>query len=494
MPTLTIRADANRQIGTGHIMRTLALAQAARDLGGRVAFLVSEVPNTLESRILANVDSFERMDVEAGSSKDLHETVARAREFGSSWVVLDSYRFGFEFQSVLKDADMNVLFLDDYGHGRPYTADFVLNQNIGACKETYLDRSAHTELLLGPRYALLRKEFWAWRTWERDLERSRSHLLVTLGGSDPDNVTMRLVEALRGPRFSHLSVTIVVGAGHPWRAKLTEVAEKDGHVVLWNVDDMDQRMVDTDLAIGAAGSTAYELCFLALPALLVILTENQRLNGEKLQQAGAARCIGWHSDVDDVALADALAEFVEDTDANISMSIAGRRLVDGRGAHRVARRLNARLLSLRPVNREDRECLFEWANDPITRSNSFSHNPISWADHLQWFEDKLSDSNTAFFVGLDADAVPIGQVRFDRQGNSATISVSVAPNERGRGYGARLIHLGALHMEQRGITTIWAKIKPQNQQSISTFKLAGFKWHHREQGKASACEVYGREK
>ena len=110
--------------------------------------------------------------------------------------MVDGYQFNADYQRALKAAGFRVLFLDDYGHATHYSADLVLNQNAYANEKMYAARESYTRLLLGTDYCLLRREFSSWRGWKREIAPIGTKILVTMGGSDPENFTTDVVEAL----------------------------------------------------------------------------------------------------------------------------------------------------------------------------------------------------------------------------------------------------------------------------------------------------------
>jgi spore coat polysaccharide biosynthesis predicted glycosyltransferase SpsG len=105
----------------------------------------------------------------AGTRDDPSQTIALASERKSYWIVVDGYQFTEDYQRALKAAGCKVLFLDDYGHSQHYSGDLVLNQNVCASADSYRNKEPQTRLLLGPKYCLLRREFAAWRRWERNV-------------------------------------------------------------------------------------------------------------------------------------------------------------------------------------------------------------------------------------------------------------------------------------------------------------------------------------
>lgn len=471
---LLIRADATAEIGTGHVMRCLALAQAWQDTGASAAFLCARLPEALEPRLKAEALELRRLDLEPGSKEDAFATASIALETGAGWVVTDGYEFGAEYQKALKDSGLRVLFIDDYGHADSYCADLVLNQNIYAEEAIYARREPTTQLLLGPRYALLRREFLRWRDWERTTPDVARKVLVTMGGSDPANVTGRVLSALSTLRVEGLEVEVVVGAANPNMSALQDLVSRFPVPVRLEtgVTDMPELMAWADLAVSAAGSTSWELLFMGLPALVVPLADNQEPVARALVAQRAVMSFP-RSGLD--PLGPAAEKLCRDPARRGVMSSRGKGLVDGRGANRILTCMKDSVISLRPATAEDCERVWHWANDAQTRANSFEADPIPWEKHKVWFQRKLGDECSRLFIALDGDGDPIGQVRFEMAGEAAVISVSVDPARRGKGLGPGIIKTGAVAVLAEGrVKIIHAYIKPGNDASVCAFRKAGF--------------------
>jgi UDP-2,4-diacetamido-2,4,6-trideoxy-beta-L-altropyranose hydrolase len=456
---LLIRADASLAIGTGHVMRCLALAQAWRDAGEDAIFAMAEATLAVEDRLRGEGFEVARTAVGVGSADDAEETSRLAREHGASWAVVDGYRFGAEFQARLKNSSLKVLFIDDYGHARHYSADLVLNQNAHAREAFYPSRDASTRLLLGPRFAMLRHEFTSWRGWKREIPAVARRVLVTMGGSDPDNVTELVVNAIL--KAGGFEATIVAGGSNPHLARLREFAGQSDSTVrlVENASNMPELIARADVAVAGAGTTSWEMCFLGLPALLIVLADNQEGVAEELGKNGVMVNLGRAHDLTPITIATQLQRLADSPVIRREMSERGRALVDGRGAERVVSAMKGEALSIRPVEERDCKLLWEWANDPVVRASAFSSEPIPWNEHVAWFRAKLNDRNCVMFVALNASAVPVGQIRFDKRGVSDSginIDIDGAAHERG----ARQFH---------------ALVKTENVASGKAFEKAGFK-------------------
>jgi UDP-2,4-diacetamido-2,4,6-trideoxy-beta-L-altropyranose hydrolase len=334
--TLLIRADASVAIGTGHVMRCLALAQAWQDAGGRVTFVMAESTPAVEERLRCEGAGLVRIDGVPGSDFDGEQLIALARTQGPSWVVVDGYEFGAGYQRSLKNERFKVVLIDDNGRTGTYAADVVLNQNIHAQECLYKDRETYTRLLLGTKYALLRREFVS-ACQPREISSIARKLLVSMGGSDPDNVTRRVMEAIEKVEVADLQVVVVAGGSNPHLASIAESVAKCSHHcrILNNVTNMQTLISWADLAISAAGSVCWEYCALGLPAALVAVAENQIPNAEALHAAEAARLVAGGSRFPIGEMAQLITRLANSVSERQALSRTARTLVDGGGAGRV---------------------------------------------------------------------------------------------------------------------------------------------------------------
>ena len=477
MGTLCVRADSGVAMGTGHVMRCLALAQAWQDKGGDALFAMAHRQPSVEARLQAEGVGVITVEAEAGSLKDAAATAGVARKHGADWMVVDGYQFDATYQEELKRAGLKVLFVDDSGHAGDYAADIVLNQNAHATAELYASRRAHTRLLLGPCYALLRREFRGQRGVPREIPPLARKVLVTMGGSDPENLTLRAIEALGLIAFDEREAVVVVGGSNPHSGSLRAAAAKLGKGIrlLSDVSNMSEWMKWADVAISAAGSTCWEMCFLGLPAVLVDFAPNQTPVAEELNRLGAAVHFGHAASVVPKAMAEAVETLMRSAERRSAMSQTAVELVDGNGAGRVVALLENDF-SLRRVEVQDCRLLWDWANDQEVRKASFSSAPIQWDEHVQWFSRKLSDEQCRMFIACDRGE-PVGQIRVDRTAAcEAEIDISVAPEVRGQGYATRLIDKAAAEaFREMSLSRLHAFIRPANRASARAFERANFR-------------------
>jgi len=474
--TLIVRADASIAMGTGHVMRCLALAQGWQDAGGNVVFAMAQSTPAVDARLRSEGMEVVRLKDLPNALEDAREIAALAYARDAACVVVDGYQFDSEYQRNLKNAGLKLLFVDDLGQCKHYFADLVLNQNVHATENMYHHREAYTRLLLGPRYAMLRRDFRPWRRWHREITPNSHRVVVTMGGSDPDNMTAIVLAALRAVKVDGLDVIAVLGGSNPHADSLERFANQTSRIrFLKDAVNMPDVMAWADIAVSAAGSTCAEMCFLGLPAILIDLAENQTPVAQALGQKQIAIHLGSSKEVTAAEIAGKVQSLLLSAEQRIYLSQRSRELVDGEGAGRVIAAIHGGDLRLRRVQQKDCWQLWDWANDPDVRPVSFVTEPISWERHREWFNSKLRDPNAVLYLAVDCEDIPAGQVRFQIDNTRAAVSISLAPPFRGKGYGKVVLAMAAEDLfRTTGVKTIDAYVKPNNLPSRQLFTRAGY--------------------
>ena len=481
---LIIRADADTRIGTGHVMRCIGLAQAWQDQGGNVTFLSHCESEALRQRILDEGFNLIPINKSHPHPDDLSSTLKSLSAMSyqllatSLWLVLDGYHFTPEYQKAIRDAGIHLLVIDDMNHLPHYHADILLNQNIHA-PDLYYQCDEDTILLLGTRYVLLRREFLKYRDFKRQIPDRAKQMLVTMGGADPDNVTLKVIEALNTLNTPGIEVKIVVGPSNPHLPKLRDAVRHAPCAMhcVENATHMPELMAWSDMAVTAAGSACWELAFMGLPVLIVVLAENQLPVAEKVDAKGVGINMGWNKTVKIDQIVLTLETAMNNKEMRAEMSLRGQNLIDSAGGKRVIKSIMFGELTLRSMQEEDCALIWKWANDPHVRAVSFSTQPILWEDHVRWFKLKLNDPQCFFFIAVEKNGVPVGQARCDKKKDETVISVSVQHRFRGKNYGSMIIKLASqeiFYISDNQV--IHAYIKQGNEASKVAFIKAGFSY------------------
>jgi UDP-2,4-diacetamido-2,4,6-trideoxy-beta-L-altropyranose hydrolase len=341
-----VRADASTAIGSGHVVRCASLGHALAEAGHEVQFVCRELAGDLNTWLEAEGFSVNRIAGNSGLAiGEIGDAEATSRAIQGrhyDWLIVDHYDLGVTWEQAMAGAADRILVIDDLG--RRHDCQFLLDQNYGnPAHALYPGRvPPQCELLLGAQCALLRPEFSALRAESlRRYRKDVSRVLVFMGGSDPSNETNKVLNGIDQINRPNMTVDVVIGSGNPHRQAIVNACARLGRATLHvQTDQMAQLMAAADCAIGAPGSTTWERCTLGLPALVTILADNQAAIGEALHAAGAHRLLGRHGDVTAEHYAQVLCDL--DAAALAHMSKAAAQICDGRGADRVAARLNAR--------------------------------------------------------------------------------------------------------------------------------------------------------
>jgi len=352
---IAFRTDASLQIGTGHVMRCLTLADALRERGAQNTFVcrphVGHLLDLIQQRghqdkVLAPADdAYAASDEQChaqwlgtGWASDAEQTQQALGNQVVDWLVVDHYALDARWERALAPHYRKLMVIDDLAD-RPHACDLLLDQTFGRDAADYRPLvPADCHLLCGSQYALLRPEFASLRSYslQRRARPALRELLITMGGVDKDNATGQVLQALRTcPLPADCRITVVMGATAPW---LDDVRKQAQYMpwptrVLVGVSDMAQLMADSDLAIGAAGATSWERCCLGLPSIVLIVAENQRLILSQLNMVKAAAAINLTNEKLEFALSRLIEKFGEPKNLAKMTKIAAT-VADGMGAKR----------------------------------------------------------------------------------------------------------------------------------------------------------------
>jgi UDP-2,4-diacetamido-2,4,6-trideoxy-beta-L-altropyranose hydrolase len=475
-PLALFRCDASPIIGAGHVIRCSALADELLDAGWRVCFAadqqtISTVPEWAER-------GFEIVPIERGPS----EPAALASRFpeGVDLLIVDHYGHDAAFEKSCRQFARCILALDD-GTKRQHDCDFLLDS---AATESSLYATlvpADAWVLVGPAFALLRRDFALHRgaALARRGGRSASKLLLSFGATDPVNVTSAVLDVL--DRVDHgMSVTVVLSSQAPHLDSMRRHLAEGTQLRL--DADMAELMTDADLAIGAAGGTALERAALGLPSIVVPLAENQLGMCRMLVDAGAACDAGEPDAAFGVRLEPLLASLLNDADARQRMSAAASALVDGKGAKRVLMAIIGRVLlndgsyvSLRLAEPSDEDPLLSLQREADVRRYSRNPSAPTADDHARWMRRTLEDPEIILAI-VERNGTHAGMARLDRLGTrnaamSYEVSIALLPHLHGRGIGTAVL---SLLRRLRPTALLEAEILPENIASKALFNGAGF--------------------
>lgn len=490
---VVFRVDASMRIGIGHVMRCRTLGHALRLRGAQVQFVCRDHPGNLIGKL--EDDGFEvarlpcptedaaheedyAVWLGVSQQQDALETLEALDDEGVDWLVVDHYGLDASWERLLRPRVDNLVVIDDLAN-RKHVCDLLLDQNYAQRTQHRYQGyvTDHCRALLGPRYALLRPEFRILREKVASLSGPIKRMFVFMGGSDPANATGMVLEALSDKRFRHIALDVVVGPNHPDPVALERLARARTGSRLYGLQQrLAELLIKADCSIGAGGTTTWERFCLGVPTLALSVAENQRRACLELHAEGYLHYAGHATEVTLAEFRDQASLFLSDHARLRRLRERGMKLVDGEGTTRVAEIMAPtplEELTLRPTTEADVCRYFDWANDPLVRDQAFNSQPIAWESHSAWFEQRRNSETTRLLM-LEARALPVGQIRFDCDGDSAYIDYSLDELVRGRGWATRLVLLGIQAFRKERAMAIRALVKVGNGRSRRVFSKLGF--------------------
>ncbi len=355
MPVI-IRTDASIQIGSGHVMRCLTLAGALADRGDDIVFVCREHPGNLIDRIRQTgyrvlclpycrdmvadhyPDEYAQWLV-VDQKIDAVETLAALQSecLEADTLIVDHYGLDHLWEGYLRPHAGRLMVIDDLANRR-HDCDALLDQNYHTDMQGRYNGLVprHCDMILGPEYALLRPEFGSVSPSTRSND-SSVRIFVYFGAVDPTGETLKTLAALESLPAGRWTADVVIGKANPLRNEILERASRlRGITVHTEVPDIARLMARADFAVGAGGTTTWERCCLGLPTIVVAVADNQIPIAQSVDRYGAATFLGHANAVSIEDLREAIERMATDSAMRARISERALRLVDGKGAKRVA--------------------------------------------------------------------------------------------------------------------------------------------------------------
>lgn len=474
-PVVLVRADASSEIGTGHVMRCVVLAEALGENGFDVIFLTRALAGNIDT--LIHQKGFRNVTIEAvDRSSETDEVVQRVREYDAALIVFDHYGIDDQYEQAVKEQTGVKIFSFDDTYTKHY-CDMLLNQNIYADPARYDGLvPEHCKLLCGLEYALLRREFKTVQRRERQpVTQENAHILVTMGGADLPNMTLRVLQALDGMEGFRGAVTVVVGASNPHLETIEQFTASASFQcrVIVNADNMSELMMRADMAIAAAGSTTIELMSMQVPTFVVVLAENQKLIAETIQTQGFGVSLGSVDTFNAVDMQTKITDFFTAPIYQKTVSDKLRELSIGK-MQKLVKAIRCGVFAtyeLRYAGIDDMMPIFELSNDKEVRKYSLNTQEIPLSDHRTWFAKRIAMEN-APFLAIVFGNILLGQVRMDNKEEGYVYSISLSKEIRGCGFAADIIRKSLRFLPEH--SKVVAYIKNENRASLKSFEKCGF--------------------
>lgn len=494
---VVFRTDASIDIGTGHVMRCLTLANGLRGAGAEVIFICRELPGHCID--LINTRGFEVVTLPAPAAKDEEEKADVSpsinhwlavpwkvdaqqtfeflvRQSVCDLLIVDHYGIDQAWEEHQKNAVGKLMVIDDLAD-RMHSCDVLLDQNLYANMATRYDALVpdNCQQLLGPDYVLLREEFATHREQMTARDGSIHNILVFFGGVDLTNMTEVVVKAIAGLGIDDVTVNIVIGGANPHRDKLQILCQQADNMQLHiQVSNMAEMMVTADLCVGAGGTATWERCCLGLPTLAWAVAENQQQLLEHAASVGLVYApASTRPSVEEVGLH--LRALLQNPCLCRHIGEQGMQTVDAQGVRRIINNLIDVEMELRPAEIGDMRKVYDWRNHIQVRKYSADSREIEFDTHQDWFRGVLEDPDRILLIG-SVEGQNCGVLRYDIAADEAIVSIFLAPDMPGKGYGRALLKAGEKYLmyHRAGVSLIIADVMSDNLISKKLFESCGY--------------------
>jgi UDP-2,4-diacetamido-2,4,6-trideoxy-beta-L-altropyranose hydrolase len=472
-----IRTDSSQQMGTGHLMRCLTLAEGLAKRSIKVDFICRDLPSNCS--FLAEQKNFIVHKLKDDFTTDAKLTINICEQISQpiDWLIVDSYALDERWEKELRPYVKKIMVIDDLANRR-HDCDLLLDQNFYENMEIRYDNLVPItcKKLLGPKYVLLRDEFVKQRAKLRVHNGQVNRILIFFGGSDPNNLTEVAIKAVKLLNREDIVTDVIVGIANSKKAYLEEYCDKlpnfNFHCQIGNVAEV---MIEADLAIGAGGTATWERSCLGLPAIIIPVADNQIAITQNMAANGYVLAAENDEIITASVLHQLLVSLILCPGLMRFMAKRNASLIDGMGMNRVVQSMFPHNIKVRRATDADCANVFKWRNAPENRRYSFSDKLIDFDTHLKWFDSVINNDHEIMLIG-EVSNNAIGVLRYRIEDDCAEISMYLVPDNYGYGYGASLLKVGNdwLHKYSPNIKHVVASVIPDNERSKITFIKAGF--------------------
>lgn len=322
-----IRADGGKNIGMGHIMRTLTLAKELKKYFD-VEYVCRAGNKYSDGVHKVQVSGFK---VNIVKENDLLEDLGKLR---GDVLITDSYDVDEKYFLKTKEVFNKTIYIDDMGLYSFKNVDMVINQNINAEDLSY-DLTSKTRFLLGCKYTILREEFVNLKP--KLIRRKVKDVMITCGGSDPFLLTLKMLYYVKEQQYT-FHIVIGPAFNEDYISKLRSY-ENFPNIILYYNADMKAVMEKCDVCISASGTTLYELCAVGIPSLSIVVAENQSKVADKFNSLKIIKSLGWHNDINKEKILEEISLLNKDYSTRKEISEKSIILIDGKGTSRIVEKI-----------------------------------------------------------------------------------------------------------------------------------------------------------
>lgn len=493
------RVDASSQIGSGHVIRCLTLAKVLKKHGANCKFISRDHHNNLNEKIRKenfkiivlphsnklkstknnkNLISNYSQWIGASSNDDAKQTIDVLKRENIDLLIVDHYGLNKSWEKKIRPFTKKIMVIDDF-LDRKHDCDLFLNQNLILNQVKYNKNLPYNCVtLLGPEYALLQPSYRKLHKTVAARTGPIKRVLIYFGGTDCGDLIKITILSFIKLKKKELFLDIVLSQKTKNLNEIKAFAKLNKKIkIYYEMRSLENLISRADLSIGACGVTSWERCCLGLYTLVVTLEKNQILIAKALQKKKLAKWIGDAKYINKRKIINALKEVFKKDIFKLSMNC--NQITDGNGARKVSEiiLLNTDIkLKARLAKFEDKELVFNWANDPLVRKNALDKKKILKSEHSKWFSSRIYNlSKFKIFIIETINELPVGQVRFEQKNNKWIVSYSIAKYARGKGLGVKLLKTAITVFRNNNQLELIGYVKKKNFKSCKIFEKLGFK-------------------
>lgn len=474
-PKVVIRADSNSSIGMGHVVRSIALGHMLKQ-EFKIVFAIQQPGDSVLKVIKELTDEIILLPGTTNYSDDVHNFLPHIGK--TDIVVIDGYDFKSEYQRTIKLNGSKLVCIDDL-HDWHHVADVIINYAGEVDKSDYSTES-YTKLFLGLKYVLLRPEFL--KPAIPGKINAVSKIFISMGASDVHNVTKKFIEAL-SPISAIEEIDLLLGSMNQHLPGIEELINRNKLSKVLTYIDIDglklkQLLQKCDVAICPASTISLECCATGIGLVSGCTAPNQSGILNMLIKHNAAVDFGDLKQISIESIRGQIENLIEQPEKFNTQIRNQQEMIDGNSPARILNiftDLARERLHFRFANIDDAKLYFKWTNDPVVRSNSFNQQPVTYENHVKWFDSKLNAEYCKLYLFFNNENSPVGQVRIDKSSNDLIIGISVDAAFRGKSYSTEMLKKSTLdYFHRYPASVINAYIKTENTASYNVFLRAGF--------------------
>jgi len=318
---IVFRVDATQKIGVGHLMRCISLSEELTKRKN-VCYFLSKIDNNYLINKINEINIYKKISHNEEIFKFLNENDV-------DWIITDHYDIKSQYIKKIQKNGYNVLSIDDTSQIH-YYSDIVVNQNIGSEKLKFSSEK-YTEFLLGTKYVMLRDELL--KRKEKIGKKDVKKILITLGGSDNDNITLKILRSIENKQ---IEILLLIGCFNPFYNEIKNYAKKNKNIkIIISPKNMADIYLGTDISISAGGSTCYELAYFGIPNIIITLANNQLNIANELCKKNISFYAGKKDNFNSKKLNYYIEELINNKSLYSKMKKFGIELIDGKGKKRI---------------------------------------------------------------------------------------------------------------------------------------------------------------